>query len=70
MKEVWEGRTGEERAAFFYADDRLVESMYQVWLRSAFDTLTGLFDRVGICKNFGYTVGMLCRPCRVVGNQS
>ena len=36
----------------------------------AFDTLIGLFDRVGIQKNFMKTVGMICHPFRAVGTQS
>ena len=40
------------------------------WLYGAFNTLTGLFERVGIRKNVGKTVNMICRPCRAVGTQS
>ena len=39
------------------------------WLHSVFDTLVGLFDRVGLRKTFGKTVGMVCRPCRAAENQ-
>ena len=36
------------KAAFFYADDRLVASTDPGWLQTSFDKLTGLFDRVGL----------------------
>ena len=35
---------------FFYVDDGLVASTDPEWLQGAFDTLTGLFDRVELCK--------------------
>ena len=55
---------------FSYADDSLVASTDPVWLQGAFDTLTEFFNMVGLPKNAGKTVGMLCRPCRGVGTQS
>ena len=55
------------RTAFFYAYYGLVALMHLLWLQGVFDTLTGLFDRVGIWKNARKKVGMLCHPCRVVG---
>ena len=57
------------RAVFFYVDDGLVALMDLVWFQEAFDTLTGFFDRVGIWKNSGKTVGILCHPCRAVGKK-
>ena len=33
------------RAQFFYADNGMVE-----WLQTAFDTLAGIFDQVGLKK--------------------
>ena len=36
-------------------------------IKGALDTLTGVFDRVGIWKNLGKIVGMLCFPCCAVG---
>ena len=51
-------------------DDGLVASMYPVYLKGVFDTLAELFDRVGLQKNVGKTVGMICCPCREAGNQS
>ena len=47
------------RAEFFYADDRPVSLKEPVWLQGAFENLTGLFNRVGICKNVQKTVGMI-----------
>ena len=35
-----------------------------VWLQLAFDTLTGIFDGVGIRTNIHKIEGMVCRPCR------
>ena len=58
------------KVAFFYADGRMVASTDPGWLQSAFDTLTGLFDQVGLPKNVCKTVGMVCRPCRVAGVQA
>ena len=36
------------------------------WLQGVFSTLVGLFDRVGLKKNVGNMVGIVCRPCQVV----
>ena len=36
------------KAAFFYAYDRLVASTDPGWLQLSFDTLTGIFDQVGL----------------------
>ena len=52
----------QHRAAFFYADDGPVASTDPVWLQGAFDTLTGLFNRVRLQTNVGNTVGVICRP--------
>ena len=37
-----------------------------IWLQTTFDTLTGLFDWVGLNTNVRKTVGMVCHPCRAV----
>ena len=63
------GQEGRHQDALFYADDGTVESLYPSWLQGAFNTLVGLFDRVGLRTNFGKTVGMVCRLCQVSGNQ-
>ena len=36
-------------------------------MQGAFDTLNGMFDRVGLQKNVWNTVGMLFCPCRAFG---
>ena len=38
------------KAALFYSDDGMVASTKPGWLHTAFDTLTGLFDQVGLKK--------------------
>ena len=43
----------------FYADAGMVASANPGCLRTAFDTMTGLFDRVGLKKNVWETVGMV-----------
>ena len=66
----WGGGGLLHRATFIYRDDGLVAPMDPFWLQGSFDTLTRIFDRVGIRKNVRKTVGMLCRPCCTVGTQS
>ena len=55
------------KAAFFYAEDGLVASTDPGWLHSAFDTLTGIFNRVRLRKNTSKTVGTVCTPCQADG---
>ena len=50
----------------FYVDDGQVASPGPDWPHRAFDTLTGLFNTVGLLTNVRKTVRMLCQPCRVV----
>ena len=45
----------------------LVYSTKPGWIQSAFGTLVGLFDQVGLEKNIGKTVGMVCQPCPAAG---
>ena len=45
----------------------MLASTNPVWLQTAFGTLTGIFDRVGLRKNVWKTVGMVFQPCRAVG---
>ena len=54
------------RADFLYADDGLVTSNDPDWLQVGFDSLTGLFNRVGIQTNVSKTVRILCHPCDAV----
>ena len=42
----------------------MVESTDPGWIQLEFDTLTGIFDRVGLRTNVRKTVGMVCRLCR------
>ena len=64
------GKEGRHQADLFYADDGMVDSSYLRWLQGAFITLVSLFDRVGLRKNVGKTVGMVCHPCQEKGNLS
>ena len=34
------------------------------WIQGAFSNMLGMFDRVGLNKNFGKTVGMVFRLCQ------
>ena len=58
------------RATFFYADDVLFASNYPVWLQEEFDTLTRLFNRVGLQTDVSKTDRMICHPFHAVGTQS
>ena len=39
------------QSAFFYADNGMLASTNLVWIQTAFDTLTDLFDWVGLNTN-------------------
>ena len=69
VRRTW-GKEVLHHTYFLYEDGGLVASKDPVFLQGAFDTFTGLFDRVGIWKNVRKTVGMICRPCSAVGTQS
>ena len=56
------GAEGEGRV--FYAYDRVVAYTNPGWIQTVFDTLTGLFDRVGLKTKSKKTGGMVCHPCR------
>ena len=64
------GKEGRHQAALFYAADGMVASSDPGWIQGTFNTLVGLFDRVGLLKNFGKTVVMVCHPCQAAGNLS
>ena len=75
---IWNGYDGQRRAEeehqrlmvraeLLYANERMVASTDPGWLQSAFDTPTGIFDRVGPQENFSKTGGMVCRPCQETG---
>ena len=57
-QDVW-GREARQSAVFFYADDGLVASTVPVCMQEEFDTLTGLFNRLGIQKNVVKTAGTI-----------
>ena len=68
-----QGERGKEvrhHTALFYTDYGMVALSDPRWLQGAFNTLVGLFDRVGLRNNVGKTVGMVCRPCQAAGNRS
>ena len=54
---------------FFYRDNGLISLTHPKCLQGEFDTLTGIFDRVGLLTNVRKEVSMICRPCHVSGNQ-
>ena len=64
------GQEGGHKNVVFYADGGMVASSDPRWLQGAFSTLFGLFDRVCLRTNGGKTVGLVCLPCQVTGNQS
>ena len=56
-------------ASFLYVDYGLVALTGPVWLQRAFDTMTGLFNGVGLWKNARMTFSMICHPCCAVSTQ-
>ena len=48
----------------------MVASIDPEWLQGVFDTLIGMFDRVGLHKNIGRAVGMVFRPFQAVDTHS
>ena len=50
--------------ATLYAYYVMVASTYPGCIQTAFDTLTGIFDRVGLKMNVQKPVGVVCHPCR------
>ena len=52
-------KEGRHQDALFYTDNGMVDSSDPRWIQSAFNTLVGLFDRVGLRKNFRKTFGMV-----------
>ena len=45
----------------------MVDSTNPGWIQTAFDTLIGLFDQVGLKKNVKKSMGVVCHPCRADG---
>ena len=54
---------------YFYAGGGMVALADPVWLQGAFNTLTGLFDRVVLWKDVSKKVRMICHHCRESGTQ-
>ena len=50
---------GRHQNTIFYADGGMVASSDLRWLQGYFNTLAGLFERVGLRNNFRKTVGMV-----------
>ena len=66
-------RSGEDeihQIALFYADDGMLASLDPGWLLEAFNTLVGLFDRLGLRKHSRKTIAMVCCICQAAGTQS
>ena len=66
------GKRGQEvrqQDALFYTEYDVVVLSDPHWIQVSFNTLVGLFDRVGLLTNIRKTVGMVCRPFQAVGNQ-
>ena len=55
------------KAAFLYADNRILDSTNLGWIQTGFDMLTGLFDPLGLKENVKKTVGMVCHLCQAAG---
>ena len=64
------GKEDRHQTALFYADDGMVASSDPRWIQGVFNTLVGLFDRVGLQKNVRKTVVMVRHPCQAAGNLS
>ena len=62
------GQEGRYQDSLFYADDGMIVLSDPRWLQGAFNTLVGLFDRVGLRTNVRNTVGMVYRLCQAAGN--
>ena len=56
------GREGRHHGYFFYMHDSLVASTDPEYMQGALNTITRLFNRVGLRTNAGKAVRMLCLP--------
>jgi hypothetical protein len=64
---AWEG-VGDavrDQCIAFFVDDGLVSARCSVWLQSSFDTLTQLFERIGLLANADKTKVMICVPGKI-----
>ena len=55
------------KEAFLYDDNGILASTNPGWIQSAFDTLMGICDRLGLRTNVCKTVGMVCSPFWAAG---
>ena len=58
--------TVQSRSTFFYADKGSIALTQSELIQGEFDTLTGMFDQVGLQTNVGKTARMLFRTCCAV----
>ena len=65
----WEIRVGTRRL-FFTQTMAWLTLLTPLWIQGDFNTLVGLFDRVGLQTNVGKTVVMVYHPCQAAGNLS
>ena len=63
-------KEGRNQADMVYADNDMVALSEPCWLQGAFNTLIGIFDRVGLQTYVGKTVVMVFHPCQATGNLS
>ena len=64
------GRYAQHLAAYFYADYGIITSTWVARLQRAFDTLTELFDHMGLHINVENMASMDCRSCCALGGNS
>ena len=50
------------KAAFFYAENKMVASTNTGWIQTAFDMIMGLFDWMILQKNDTKILGVVCHP--------
>ena len=55
------------KAEFYYEDNGMVDSTDPVCFQFVFETMTGLFEWVGLQTNFCETVRMVFNTCRAAG---
>ena len=65
------GREGQNQAALFYQTTAWLSRWNPPGSRGAFTALLGIFDRMGLMKNVGKTVSIVCHPCQAgAGNRT
>ena len=56
--------------AYFYAYNGLLVSTREVMIQQAFQVMTEIFHRMGLCNNVGKTVIVAFQPCCAIGGKS